>query len=209
MRQLRYTLLSDGSSDRTLLPVLRWLLEEHCTGCTVDAQFVDTREMPNPPRNLPDRIREAVKRYPCELLFINRDSEKEPPAHRADEINWAVAEAAATVAIPPVVRVIPIRMHEAWLMFDERAIRYAANNPNGNQRLSLPPLKKIESLPDPKEKLYGLLKKASGLTGRRLDRFQPNVQAYQITESIKDFSPLRNLSAFATLEKELQAVIHE
>jgi hypothetical protein len=29
MRELRYTLLSDGSSDRALLPVLTWLLHEH------------------------------------------------------------------------------------------------------------------------------------------------------------------------------------
>ncbi|MBL8151214.1 MAG: AAA family ATPase [Blastocatellia bacterium] len=40
---------------------------------------------------------------------------------------------------------------EAWLMFDERAIREAADNPSGKEKLSLHPLNDVENITDPKE----------------------------------------------------------
>jgi len=88
-------------------------------------------------------------------------------------------------------------MTEAWLFFEEQAIRTAAGNSHGRELLDLPPPRKIESLPDPKSLLYDLLRSASGLRGRRLNNMPVSVYAARVSELIEDFSPLRQLSAFS------------
>jgi hypothetical protein len=98
-------------------------------------------------------------------------------------------------------------MQEAWLLFDEAADRRAAGNPNGRDPLAMPPLKRLDKLPDPKETLYELLRNASGLRGRRLKRFSTQASATRVAEFIDDFTPLRGLTAFAVLEEELIQVI--
>ncbi len=40
--------------------------------------------------------------------------------------------------IPVTVPIVPVTMTEAWLLFDERAIRRAADNPAGENSLQLP-----------------------------------------------------------------------
>jgi hypothetical protein len=97
-------------------------------------------------------------------------------------------------------------MTEARLLFDETAIRLAAGNPNGKNLLNIPDLSTIEQIPDPKELLFDLLREASGLTGRRLKRFNMAESRIRITELISDFSPLRQLSAFQGLEKDISTL---
>jgi hypothetical protein len=94
-------------------------------------------------------------------------------------------------------------MTEAWLLIDHRAIRTAADNPNGQAALELPPLNRIEELPDPKERLYNCLRVASGKRGRRLDQFEQRLQkrVHRVASLIEDFSPLRQLSYFRVFEE--------
>ena len=63
------------------------------------------------------------------MLFIHRDAEREPHEKRVAEVEAALegVELGETQPVP----VVPIRMQEAWLLFDERAIRYASGNPKG------------------------------------------------------------------------------
>lgn len=57
----------------------------------------------------------------------------------------------ATVSVDvAIVAAVPVRMIEAWLLFDESAIRLAAGNPNGTTPLGLPGMPRAESVPDPK-----------------------------------------------------------
>jgi hypothetical protein len=98
-------------------------------------------------------------------------------------------------------------MLEAWLLFDGQAIRKAAGNPNGKGKLNLPHIKKIESLPDPKNTLYQQLKQASGLNQRRLKKFDASSRVHAISENISDFSPLYGLQAFKALRKDLIQII--
>ena len=100
-------------------------------------------------------------------------------------------------------------MQEAWLLFNEAAIRHAAGNRSGRQSLHLPPFKQLEKLPDPKGELHKRLKQASGLSGRRLKRFPVRQRARRVPEFMDDFSPLRALSAFAALEEDLQQIIEQ
>jgi hypothetical protein len=150
-----------------------------------------------------DRITQAIAYYPCDLLFVHRDAEKEPAENRYKEVQEALQSLKHPISVP-VVCVVPVRMQEAWLLCDEAAIRYAAENAHGKMSLkNMPSINRIESLPDPKETLNDLLKQASGLQGRRRERFQSSQHARRVADYIEDFSPLRSLSAFQTFEKYL------
>jgi hypothetical protein len=207
MNDLRYTLLSDGSSDRALIPLLTWLLREHHVECAIQAEWADLRRLPSARRTLADRIKLSLELYPCDLLFVHRDAEKEPHQVRITEIHNAVNEAAEAISLPPIICVVPVHMQEAWLLFNESAIRRAAGNPHGRQRLNLPRLDELERLPDPKHHLQELLREASGLSGRRRKKLLVSLYAQRVLELIDDFAPLRRLAAFNALEGEARRVI--
>jgi hypothetical protein len=207
MNELRYTLLSDGSSDRALIHILTWLLREHRVERAIQSEWADLWRLPIKPRGLVERIVKSVELYPCDLLFVHRDAEREPHSVRVSEIQDAIKDASQTENIPSAVCVVPVRMQEAWLLFDEAAIRRAAGNPNGRQVLDLPELDQVESIPDPKTELYNLLRRASGLRGRRLSRLIPSRRATQVSAFIEDFTPLRALPAFNSLEAELEQIV--
>lgn len=209
MRELRYTLLSDGSSDRALLPLLTWLLHEHIFECAVQPEWADLRRLPTVPRTLADRIQKSVELYPCDLLFVHRDAEREPQEVRGNEIRQAVEVVSTVISLPPIICVIPIRMQEAWLLFDERALRKASGNPHGKMPLRFPRVDEIESLPDPKERLNELIREASGLSGRRRKKIPVSTYAQRVLEFIDDFSPLRRASAFNILEEEVKQMARE
>jgi hypothetical protein len=200
---MRSTLVTDGSSDEVLVPILGWLLGQRTT-VPIELQWADTRNLPERPGTLQERVQAAVALYPCELLFVHRDAEREPRARRVDEIRAALR---GLRDAPPAVCVVPVRMQEAWLLFNEAALRSAAGCPNGKMALDLPPLSRIERLPDPKDQLHTLLRQASGLQGRRAKKFRPQVQAHRLSELIDDFSPLRRLPAFRALEAELDEIL--
>lgn len=198
MEILACTLLADGSSDQVLRPILRWLLDMHCP-LPHHIEFA-----PMGTGKLEIRIAKALDEYPCNLLFVHRDSEREDPGDRQLEIDhaWACQDAQTT----RIVAVIPVRMTEAWLLFDESAIRHAAGNPNGTVEIRLPKLSRVEQLPDPKGILFDVLRLASGQTPTRLRKFRPEQCRHRIADWTQDFSPLRQLPAFQRLEAQVQAV---
>lgn len=204
MKEMRYTLLTDGSSDRALIPILSWLLYKHCPEYAIQPEWADLGRLPRPPKRLSERIIKSVELYPCDLLFVHRDAERMSREERASEIRQALE----TIAHPPAVCVVPVRMTEAWLLFDEMAIRKAACNPNGNQPLELPVMNDIESLPDPKKILHDLLRAASGhVSRRRLNRLTVGKLAFRVTQFTSSFMPLLELAAFRNLEDELLEII--
>lgn len=192
---MRLTFLSDGASDQALLAVLRWLLREHSTE-PFQLEWADLRRLHRPPSKLVDRVPKALDLYPCDLLVVHRDAEREPMEKRHEEI----LDATRNIHVP-VVSLVPVRMQEAWFLFDEHAIRRAAGCPNGREPLNLPPLKDAEFIPDPKETLFEALRTASNLSGRRLKQFHPDVR--RLADLMDDFSPLRSLEAFRALEDSL------
>ncbi len=202
-RRLRFTLLGDGSSDEALKRHVEWLVRENVApDVAIDSQWADLRAAKPKPEGLGARIERAIDLYPCDVLFVHRDAEREEPERRIQEI--AQACIGIKVRATPVP-VIPVRMSESWLLCDETAIRKAAGNPNGEQPLNLPRLREIEGLPDPKNTLHTVLRCASGLTGRRLKAFSP--RARLVANYITDFSLLRRLPAFQRLETDLRIVL--
>jgi hypothetical protein len=205
---LRYTLVSDGPTDRALLPILDWVL--HSIPEVADRGFSGTwadlsGRKPTP--GLAGKIDIALQVYPCDLLFVHRDAESSDRAirdHRLQEIQTAMQSHAV-----PYVGVVPVRMTEAWLLFDENAIRKAADNPHSTADIQLPSLGRVEQVSDPKTLLHQLLLDASELTGRRRSRLQAELswRRVRVADFIDDFSPLRNLSSFADLEAQTRSAV--
>jgi hypothetical protein len=209
MKELRYTLVTDGSSDDALIPPLSWLLREQGVACAISPTWADLSRLRQRPKGLQERIRWALDLYPCNLLFVHRDAENQSPALRRAEIRESLKNLSATMLLPPDVCVVPIRMTEAWLLFEEKALRWVAENPNGKMALALPRITELENRPDPKEDLYELLRTASGLHGRRLRKFSTIGSARRVADRLESFAPLRALSAFQALEEDLARVIRE
>jgi len=202
--ELSYTLLADGSSDRGLIPILTWMLKRHVPHCAVQSRWADLRRLRNPPATLEGRIETAVRLYPCSLLFIHRDAERESRQSRVSEIANSLANTSRRDL--PHVLVVPVRMTETWLLFDEIAIRRAAGNPNGKMPLNLPRLKELETCADPKKHLQELIVEASGLSGRHRRRLNFAQCRQRISQVIQDFSPLLHLPAFREMDTEFTAV---
>lgn len=205
MQELRYTLVADGSSDRALLPILTWLLRQYRGAIPIQAGFADLRRLSPSPRKLSERIDRSVELYPCDILFVHRDAESAPIEEREAEIRKALEESSVEGSVR-VVCVVPVRMQEAWLLIDEAALRKAAGNPNGTQSLAMPDVQKLEELADPKQLIRELLSQASGLQGRRLERFNWRSSAHRVAEMISDFSVLYRLAAFQRLAAEVKRV---
>jgi hypothetical protein len=209
MRTLRATLVTDGPSDGEMLtPILGWLLRTHCGNIGVNVVHADPRRCREAPRRLEKKIAFAHEAYPCECMFIHRDSEGDPADWRRREIQKAIESLGAKMGVTHVC-VVPIRMTEAWLLFDIAAIRFAAGNPNGKVELNLPPLTSIEQKPDPKRLLHELLTAASEFSGRRRKSFDPKSRTRLVARSLDDFSPLRQLSAFRALERDVEQIVKE
>ena len=204
MPPLRHTLLSEGTTDANLIPIINWTLREAAGVPVAEGVRANLQKLPRPPGSFVERIISAVDLFPCDVLFIHRDADGEQPEERHAEIREAVSQAIGDGCKVPAVAVVPVRETEAWLIFDERAIRNAAGNPNSNVPLNLPSLSKVEGRPNPKSDLRTALISASGLNGRRRKKFRDSQALWRIVDFIDDFSPLRRLPAFRVFEETIR-----
>jgi hypothetical protein len=205
MERLDFTLLTDGSADAILIEPITWLLRQHLSiSIPINGTWADLRRLPKPPKDLRNRIQVALELYPCDLLFVHRDAEGEPHERRIKEITAAVA-GLANRSVP----IVPVRMQEAWLLINERALRIAAGNPNGRIALEMPAIERLEKILNPKQVLHDLLLSASELTGRRRQKLKPGEKAMRLGALIEDYGPLRCLSAFREVETATLAALRD
>ncbi|MBL8241496.1 MAG: DUF4276 family protein [Bryobacterales bacterium] len=205
MKIVRFTISADTTSDAALKPILEWTIRRDLPAIEPAIEFVDYSRIGRPPGGLDRRIKAALQSFPCDVLVVHRDAETQSPMQRQQEIESAVFQTDAKL---PFVAVIPIRMTEAWLLFDESTIRHASSNPNGRHPLGLPAPTRWESIPDPKCILHDALKSATGFTGRRLRTFRPERQVHRVAELVRDFSPLEPLDGFKRFRESLAAALH-
>ncbi len=208
MSRLRYTLVADGSTDSCLVPVINWVLR-NCPEPFFHEfvpQVADRRWHLGESKGLLGRIESGLRQFPCDLLFVHRDAERQDPELRYQEIEDKTVDAEG---LPAYVPVVPVRMTEAWLLFDERAIRKAADNPNGVSDLAVPAIKRLENVPDPKARLRDCLLRASELKGRRRDQFKRRItkRMYRVSALVQDYTPLRQLKAFQRFEEDAYRVL--
>lgn len=200
MQTLTATLVTDGSSDRVLMPIIDFLMNAHSP---IPFRTLFAQGAHRGP--LTQRVAEALSDYPCDLLFVHRDAETASVADREKEI----AEATATLpATAHAVRVIPVRMSESWLLLNASAIRAAAGNPTGKQALGLPSAARIEALSDPKATLFAALVKAKDLGSRRRASIRPEALRHRVAELMEDHGVLRQLSSFQHLEHQVKTYFH-
>jgi hypothetical protein len=199
---LKYTLVTDGSSDRALIPILDWLCKIHFQEVT-EGQWFDPRPFSLQTHSLGSRIILSLEWFPCDILFIHRDAEGDYHQKRCTEISLAIQSLPAHQIKTPYICVIPVRMTEAWLLFDESAIRRAAGNPNGRMGLNLPSTRDADKINNPKDFLFEAIKKASGLNNHRQKKINFSQSRLRLSELIKDFAPLRELNAFNRLEDDI------
>jgi hypothetical protein len=201
MKVIRHTLVSEGSTDANLIPIIDWTLK-HTAGLPLSqGKRAEFWRLSKKPGSLGERILKAVELDPCEILFIHRDADGELPQARVGEIRQAIEQAGIKM---PAVAIIPVRMLEAWLCFNEVTIRKASGNPNGKVPLNLPAMKRVESRPDPKRDLREALLTASERSGRRRKRFDTAAAFWLIVDGIEDFSPLRELPSFQAFERSVK-----
>jgi len=203
VKALRYTLLADGSSDRMLIQVVNWAIRRG--GLRVEHASWAALGLVRPqPKSHAERARMAIELFPCDVLFLHRDAEKGSFERRLAEVGSAVADLEGHH-----VAVIPVRMTEAWFLFNERAIRRASGNPNGRVQLNLPRTNQVETIPDPKETLFEALLAATETSGRRREKRkqEQGIMRARVAELIDDFSPLEGVPAFDQFLKELDQVI--
>ena len=196
----RHTLLCEGSTDANLIPILNWVLMEKGNLPLVQGQRAHPNRLPKKASGLASQISATINYFGGDLLFIHRDADRAPFKQRCEEVRREVDVARSQGFSKPAVAVVPVRMMEAWLLFDETAIRKASGNPNGTIRLDLPSLNRIESRPNPKLDLKQALEKASELAGRALKKFRASEALWRIADNITDFSPLRELPSFVQFE---------
>ncbi len=196
MTTLSLALLADGAGDRALLPILSWALRSVAPEARFFEPGFEVRHGELQPEI--ERVSRALR---PDILFVHRDAERESLDVRRGEI---------PMTKDGIVRVVPVRMTEAWLLIDEKAIRRAAGNPNGHIHLDIPKVSRLESLPSPKETLRDLLLEASEHESpRRRQRFQRDIGrcVHLVADYTEDFSPLRQLTAYRAFESELQQAL--
>ena len=202
MRIYTYTLLTDGSSDEALMPMIDWLINQHFSDMRFQSQFV--RGLGKVGSDLLSRIDAALRQFPCDVLILHRDAEKESHAIRSAEVRRASDQRNQCC-----VSVVPVKMTEAWMLSDEPAIRAAAGNRYGKNALELPSKTQWELLNDPKQVLLDALAKASEKSGRALQKFQTQKHRHSVTRLTRSFSALRGLRAFDAFENEFVQQINK
>jgi hypothetical protein len=65
MTRFRYTLRTDGSSDKAMIPILTCLLRTNGIESPIDAQWADFGRLPKPPKGLADEIQKTLELIPC------------------------------------------------------------------------------------------------------------------------------------------------
>ncbi|MFO7655742.1 MAG: hypothetical protein R6W78_01635 [Bacteroidales bacterium] len=194
---MRYILISDGSSDKALLPIIDFLLKSIVPDEDIIGERADLARLPKPPKRLEEKILTALELYEPDYIFIHRDAEKMLLSERDNEIEIAIQKVRAkTAATNPFFKLIPIKMTEAWLLIDEKAIKHASGNPNSRIRLDMPSIKNLEKISNPKRILEQLIKSASGLSGRRLQSLNLRMHIQLVSMYIDDFSVLEGLVAY-------------
>ena len=198
----RAIFLADGPSDEPLGEHLEVLCARR--NLAVRVTTPDLRLLRPPPgHRVADRLKAVLKLGDVlDILFVHRDAEGQEPEQRFAEVADAVARVREGL---PTVAVVPVRMTEAWLLLDEQSIREVAGRPNSTVDLGLPPIARVEAQPDPKSVLEHALDVASGLAGRRRDRFRQRFGQHRRTllQRLDIDGPVRELKAWQALESAL------
>ena len=188
-RQLTWSIVADGGTDRMLVPIIEWTIHR----LDPDVEILEPEFLKRS-----GSVQDFLRTYESDamIIFVHRDSENLPLEHRLREFG--------NVTRQDVVPVVPVRMSEAWILFDGTAIARAAGSRAGE--VSAPRIGEIESISDPKDRLDELLfHAADSPTGRRGRNFRRSIAQRRISVAthITDYGPLEVLPAFRRFQDAL------
>jgi hypothetical protein len=191
-RQITFCVVADGGTDRLLVPIIQWAIHH----LDPDVEILEPEF-----RKRMGSVSEFFERHTPEthLIFMHRDAENRPMAERRSEI--------LRVNHSRVVPVVPVRMSEAWLLFDGVAIARAADRPSST--VDVPKIHELEGIADPKSRLEGLIIEAAGSPrGRRLKVLKQSLvdRRVSVASLIADYQPLESLSAFRQFQQDLASL---
>ncbi|WP_055478348.1 hypothetical protein [Sphaerimonospora mesophila] len=205
---IRVLFLGEGTSDSGIIPQIEVVAAR--LGVDIAVTDPDLGRLPKPPgRAVSDKLRAVLDidgEY--ELIAVHRDADRDGRQARLAEIVSAIRAHAPGTAHAAIV---PVRMTEAWLLMDEVELRTVAGNPNGRIGLNLPSPNRVESVPDPKSVLKEKLALASGLSGRKLEKFNQRFSQHRrlLLERIDPFGPIADVPSWqhfvADMESGLQS----
>ncbi|MBP2707085.1 hypothetical protein JOL79_25190 [Microbispora sp. RL4-1S] len=201
---LRVLFLAEGTSDSGLIrQIERIAVEAHVD---IAVTHPDLARLPKPPGpGVAAKLRAVLEiDGSYDLLLIHRDADRDGRDARIAEIFDAVDRNAPGT---PHTAIIPVRMTEAWLLVDEAEIRVVAGNPNGKVKIDLPAVSRVESIPDPKSLLKEKLALASGLTGRKLQKFNQRFPQNRrlLLERIDPDGPIAKVPSWCAFVTDLKA----
>ena len=188
-RQLTWSVVADGGTDRVLVPIIQWAIHR----LDPDVEILEP-EFRKRHGSVVDFI--GVYESRAMVVFVHRDSENLSLQRRLREFE--------AVTRPNVVPVVPVQMTEAWILFDGTAVAKAAGSPSSH--VPVPAIGDIEGIRNPKERLEELLFRAAGSpTGRRGRNFKRSIvdRRVSVAEYISDYAPLRHLPAFRRFQESL------
>lgn len=199
--KIHISYICEGSSDRSLLGHLEDVLVE--LGATeVSGDCPDFSRLNKPPKTLSEKIKAVVNsgmRKP-DIICVHRDADKFEPEVRRTEI-YKAAEGVCQEDI--IVPVVPVRAIEAWLLVDADRIKLAAGVSENYQFQNFPKIHQIENLPNPKKTLFDNLLDASGLIGRRRDKYDRFSARHYLLQSISSSMNLERLTSYRAMKSDM------
>ncbi len=188
-RQLTWSVVADGGTDRLLVPIIQWAIHR----LDPDVEILEPEF-----RKRHGSVAHFLGAYELGVMvvFVHRDSENLSLQERLREFE--------AVTRPDVVPVVPVQMSEAWILFDGSAVARAAGSPSS--RVPVPAVAEIEGISNPKERLDELLFRAAGSpAGRRGRNFKRSIvdRRVSVAEYISDYAPLLHLPAFRKFQEFL------
>ena len=180
MSKLVLGLYVEGSTDRRFLqPVIERIATEILAKNGRGDVWDDTIILPIEPivRKRESQARKilaaATEACGCYLLIIHTDADGPTAAEaRKDRFNPGlelVRQAGGRVC-QDVLPIIPIQEIEAWLLADREALLKALETNKSVAKLGIPPIRKIESTAQPKERLEDIIRIANQFGRYQINR---------------------------------------
>lgn len=203
--KIRFILTGEGSSDRYLVDhIENILIEEGFSEVSGEAPDLGLFQ-PAVGRSVEEKLRALARAYPsADVFFVHRDADSVGLPRRRTEI----ADAVVNVDFPNrVIPIVPVCQLEAWLLTDQDSIkRIAGNSAYRGELRSIPPLRRLESIPDSKTVLQQALCEASEAQGARLRKFKDRFgeMRARLAYDLDPSGPVRQLTSYRAFRDELR-----
>lgn len=203
--KINFLLTGEGSSDLNLQSHIESLLIREGFS-EADGESPDLGAfVPRVGHAVHDKLRALVRHYPnVDVIFVHRDADRAGPDLRQTEIEQG---AVGVIDHERVIPVIPTRMLETWLLADELALRSVAGNKYGRLVLgSLPPINRLETVPDSKELLCEVLCEASETQGGKLKKFRKGFSQMRarLAIDLDPDGPVSNLPSYQAFRARIR-----